>query len=374
MSNKMLLGPEEFAEIEDVNVYLDEGGSSRSTDLREVRDAFYGRIEELLSRNDYGDDKLGSDAMNRNNRESQAEKDKEDWLQSLEDVNAEMIVETAHNAYEFQLFPRTDFSLEGVQTAPNIMKGRYEGSTEVAIREWSHYKDDEGGVGPGNILTSLHRHGTCFNRNSHDDDFYESIGTEEYSPQDFDGGITMIPELLLGSAFHKEEGINDQLAQSNVAGPVFPHTVQLVDLYDDMAFAMRPWWNKSLDGGIYDGDEEQFGTLYGTLEGLNLVTCFDREDEFIDERVNGNTYKTFFDPEFVAFAESDKWFEGSDWEDFRDQLQKHGGVGEGAIESIKDRKDRVADSFDSRINVLEELPKKVDGDLFPKDKIVDTRI
>ncbi len=415
----MLLEPSELRQIEDVDVYLEEGGDIRETDLRTVRDRFYGFVDECIENQDYGGSAMHSGSMGRSNNEdksSKADDDYDDWLESLEDVTAEMDIKTPTGVKTVELVPRTDFRFDQVQTAPNIMKGRYDGSTTLAVREWSHYLDvGENGpdavetaldahgwsysrgsqdsfavegrnpgsgeessyeLGPTDILSRLAAHGKHFNRNSHDDDLYRSMGTSSYDPGDFEGGITMIPELLLNSAFHKEDGVNEQIMNNELASPVFPYNVVIADMYDDMAFAIRPWWDKSMDGGLYgEADENQMAALYGTLEGLNLVTCFDREDEFADERIPGReTAKVFFDPEFVGYTDKPRWFIGSDWADFAEQLNEHGKVGDSALERIKERKNRVSDSFNGRIDILDEIPTSVDRDLFPREKIVETRV
>lgn len=394
-------------QIEDVDVYLEEDGSQQEVDLRTVRDRFYGLVDDRIAQNDYGSSAMHSGSMGRSNDSGKSEKAREhyeEWMEDLEGVNVEMDVHTPYNVFTFDIVPRTDFEFDQVQTAPNIMKGRYDGSTELAIREWSHYMDadqeelagqmQEKGwqhflkgdqlapegqreyeLGPTDILSRLASSGKNFKRNSHDDGFYRSMGTAGYDRENFDNTVTMIPELLLSSAFHKEEGINDQLRNNELAAPVFPYNVKIADLYDDMAFAIRPWMNKSLDGGVYEDDAEQFGTMYGTMEGLGLVTSFDRADEFADERIPGEgSVKTFFDPEFVGYTDNDRWFMGADWEDFAKQLNKHGKVGGTMMDRIKDRKNRVAESFDGRIDVLEEVPQTVDRDMFPREKIVETRV
>lgn len=403
----MDFGPEDVAEIKDVDVYLEEGGSQQEVDLRTVRDRFYGFVDECINRHEYGSSAMHGGSMGRTRNTDKAKKAKrhyDEWQEDLSDVNVEMDIQTANNVLTFEVVPRKDFEFDQVQTAPNVMVGRYEGKKEVAIREWSHYIDaDEEEVSnqiaqkgwqsylengelvseterphqmqPTDILSRLASNGKNFKRNSHDDSFYSSMGSENYNPEQMDRDLTMIPELLLSSAFHKEDGINDQLRKNELAAPVFPYNVQIADLYDDMAFAIRPWMNNSLDGGIYEDDAEQFGTMYGTMEGLGLVTTFDREDEFVDERIPGEgSVKTFFDPEFVGYTDNERWFIGSDWEDFVQQLNEHGKVGGKMMEKIQDRKNRVRESFDSRIDVLEELPETIDRDLFPREKIIETRV
>lgn len=423
----MVLDPENMSEIEDVTVYLEKDGSRHETDLRTVRDEFYGMVDDYLERHDYGSGSMGTGSMGRSepkHSDPKAEEHYSEWLESIEDINVEMDIETPTGAVTVQVNPRTDFSFEDVQTSPNIMKVKHNGSTQYAIREWNHYVQandgnpaegpteleqmidglgwgrgaqsqrigrahieydrkphDEFGEGPKtynmgttDILSRLSSSGKHFNRNSHDDELYSDIGTQGYNADNFAGGIVMIPELMLESAMHKEEGIEQQLQNNELASPVTPSNVKLLDLYDDMAFALRPWGNSAMDGGIY-GSEESWGDFYGTMEGLGLVSTFDRKDEFIEESVDGgHAAIKFFDPEVVAYTDSPRWFMGSDWDDMTDQLAKHANAREASIEQIKDRKKRVAKSFDDRIDVLDEVPRKVDRDLFPRDKIVETRI
>lgn len=420
----MVLDPEDIADINDVTVYLEKGNSRQETDLRTVRDEFYGLIDNYLDNNTYGTKSMGTGSMGRNTNsgsDQQAKEDYEEWLNSLEDVEVEMDIEGPTGVSTYQVTPRTDFSLEDIQTSPNIMKVKHNGATQFAIREWSHYTEADGeeeiqqranalgwghGIEPVNrgrtqlvhdlpdylqtpetddapvksynmgstdILSRLSSSGKHFNRNSHDDEFYHTIGSQNYDPDEFAGGITMIPELMLETAMHREEGVEDQLRRNELAAPVTPSSIKLLDLYDDMAFSLRPWGNNAMDGGIY-GSEEAWGDFYGTMEGLGLVSTFDRKDEFIEESMGGQTAIKFFDPEAIAYTDSPRWFMGSDWDDMTDQLANHANAREASVEQIKDRKNRVAKSFDDRIDVLEEIPRKVDRDLFPREKIVETRI
>lgn len=416
----MSLAPDTLDEIQDVSVYLEKGDSRQETDLRTVRDEFYGMIDDYLDRNSYGSKSMGSGSMGRgdnNQTDPQAQEDYEEWLDSLEDVDVEMDIETPTRIVTVQVTPRTDFDLEDIQTSPNIMKVKHNGSTSYAIREWSHYTEAEDeeleqqvanlgwgegidpqrmgrdqvrypqkphdqmgeavksfNMGSTDILSRLSSNGKHFNRNSHDDELYLSMGTEGYDPDSFNGGITMIPELLLETAMHKQDGIEQQLRNNELAAPVTPSNVKILDLYDDMAFSLRPWGNNAMDGGIY-GSEEEWGDFYGTMEGLGLVSTFDRKDEFIEEPMpTGDTAIKFFDPEMIAYTDSPRWFMGSDWDDFTDQLSENANAREAALEKIKDRKKRVANSFDSRIDVLEELPDSIDRDIFPREKIVETRV
>lgn len=419
----MVLDPEDIADISDVTVYLEKGNSRQETDLRTVRDEFYGLIDDYLDNNTYGTKSMGTGSMGRNTNsgsDQQAKEDYEEWLNSLEDVEVEMDIEGPTGVSTYKVTPRTDFSLEDIQTSPNIMKVKHNGSTQFAIREWSHYTEADGeeeiqqranalgwghgietvnrgrtqlvhdlpdhlqtpaddapvksyNMGSTDILSRLSSSGKHFNRNSHDDEFYHTIGSQSYDPDEFAGGITMIPELMLETAMHKEEGVEDQLRSNELAAPVTPSSIKILDLYDDMAFSLRPWGNNAMDGGIY-GSEEAWGDFYGTMEGLGLVSTFDRKDEFIEESMGGQTAIKFFDPEAIAYTDSPRWFMGSDWDDMTDQLAIHANAREASVEQIKDRKNRVAKSFDDRIDVLEEIPRKVDRDLFPREKIVETRI
>lgn len=167
-------------------------------------------------------------------------------------------------------------------------------------------------MGSTDILSRLSSNGKHFNRNSHDDELYLSMGTEGYDPDSFNGGITMIPELLLETAMHKKDGIEQQLRNNELAAPVTPSNVKILDLYDDMAFSLRSWGNNAMDGGTY-GSEEEWGDFYGTMEGLGLVSTFDRKDEFIEEPMpTGDTAIKFFDPEMIAYTYSTRWFMDSD--------------------------------------------------------------
>lgn len=115
--------------------------SRQETDLRTVRDEFYGMIDEYQDRNSYGSKSMGSGSMGRgdnNQADPQAQEDYEEWLDSLEDVDVEMDIETPTRILTVQVTPRTDFDLEDIQTSPNIMKVKHNGSTSYAIREWSH--------------------------------------------------------------------------------------------------------------------------------------------------------------------------------------------------------------------------------------------
>jgi len=416
----MSLSPDTLGQINDVSVYLEKGDSRNETDLRTVRDEFYGMIDDYLDENSYGSNSMGTGSMGRSadngGENQQAKEHYEEWLESLKDIDVEMDIETPTGVVTVQVTPRTDFSLDQIQTSPNVMKVKHNGSTSYAIREWSHYTDAEDedleqqilrlgwgeseiprvgraqvqypqkphddlgepvksyNMGSTDILSRLASSGKHFNRNSHDDELYLSMGTSDYEPEDFSGGITMIPELMLETAMHKQGGIEQQLRNNELAAPVTPSNIKLLDLYDDMAFSLRPWGNNAMDGGIY-GSEDEWGDFYGTMEGLGLVSTFDRKDEFIEEPMSsGETAIKFFDPEAIAYTDTPRWFMGSDWDDFTDQLSEHANAREVAVEKIKDRKKRVANSFDGRIDVLEEIPETIDRDLFPREKIVETRI
>jgi len=419
----MASGPEMIDEIEDVNVYLEKNGSRYETDLRTVRDEYYGGIDELLERNTYGSRGMGTGSMGRSNdnNSTKANQDYEDWLESIEDIDVEMDIKTSTGVVTVQVEPRTDFGLGDIQTSPNVMKVKHNGATQYAIREWSHYLEagddeledrvnqlawgegaepgregysrrahinyerkphDELGTGPKtfnmgstDVLSRLSSNGKHFNRNSHDDELYEAMGTPGFDPEDYDDGILMIPELMLETAMHRTGGIEEQLENNELASPVTPSNVKLLDLYDDMAFVIRPWGNNATDGGIY-GSEEDWGTFYGTMEGLGLVSPFDRKDEFIEETMpGGETRIKFFDPEFTAYTEKDSWFMGADWDNFvRVPLQEHANARTKSIEQVKSRKNRVADSFNDRIQLLDEIPDSIDRDLFPREKIIETRV
>ncbi len=409
--------------IDDVTVYLEKGNSRNQTDLRTVRDELYGKIDDLLEKNSYGSKGMGTRSMGKpaNESSSKANQDYGNWLESIEDIEVEMYIEMHSGpSRTLKVEPRTDFSLEGIQTSPSIMKVKQNGNTRFAVREWTHYLEggsqeiedqmdalgwgqgldssasgyrsrpdinyerkahDNLGVGPKtfnmgstDILSKLSSSGKHFKRNSHDDALYRKIGTPEFEETQYEDGIVMIPELMLESAMHRQDGVDLQLRNKELASPVTPSKIKILDLYDDMAFSLRPWGNNATDGGIY-GSENEWGIFYGTMEGMGLVSPFDRKDEFIEETMDdGQSRIKFFDPEFTAYTENNRWFKGADWDNFvRVPLQEHANARSHSVNKIKSVKDDVREDVGD-IHLLDEIPETVDRDLFPREKIVETRV
>ena len=122
--------------IDDVTVYLEKGNSRNQTDLRTVRDELYGKIDDLLEKNSYGSKGMGTRSMGRpaNESSSKASQDYGNWLESIEDIEVEMHIERHSGpSTTLKVEPRTDFSLEGIQTSPSMMKVKQNGNTRFAV-------------------------------------------------------------------------------------------------------------------------------------------------------------------------------------------------------------------------------------------------
>lgn len=390
-----MINYDEFHRIDSVAVYLEEDGSRERVTIGDVADRFYDEVERRIKLEDYEppkrDSKMGQNADNGSRKEQVADQHFQEWLDDLSGVHATLEATLDEGTryektYEYELSPRTDFAFNDVQTAPNVIKVLDEDAMRFGIRIWEQYdaddpceqvrKDtvDRSMVDPDELgddyLHRMARYGKHFNRNSHDDEFYEMIGTPEYDPDAFDGGITMIPELYLETALHKTDGVYEQGVP-----PVTPYNIKVMDVEEDRAFVMRPWLFNTFDGGISrDSEKDRLATFYGTCQALNLVGCFDRgnrrQSEFYDDARDGQTSTVFIDPEMWAYTDRDGWFRGSDWEDFMDQLKTHGNATTSFIEDVKEQKWQVAAETDYDGDILEEVPRSIDKELFPEPKQV----
>ncbi len=386
---------DEFHRIDEVAMYLEENGSRERVTIGEVADRFYDEVERRIKTADYEPPKYGSDmgdissADKREQASQEAAEHYGQWLDDLSGVHATLEVTkdagTRHETtYEYELSPRTDFAFDDVQTAPNVIKVMDDDAMRYAIRIWKQYDDDATydpltervdleTVNPDllgdNFLHRLARHGKKFNRNSHDDTFYETIGTAEYDANAFRGGITMIPELQLETALHKTDGVYD-----HGVPPITPYNIKVMDVEEDRAFVMRPWLFNVFDGGANsERAKERLATFYGTCQALNLVGCFDRKDELYDEWNGDTTGTVFIDPEMFAYTDRDMWFKGSDWKDFRGQIESYGGVPDSYMDDVSAHRWDVAKTVDEQYDgdILDELPRSIDKDLFPDEKRVD---
>lgn len=402
---------DELHRIDEVAVYLEEDGERERVSLGDVADRFYDGVERRLKTADYStalpNSKMGQDTDSGSS--TTAEAHFEEWANDLSNVHATL--ETTldrgtrqEKTYEYDLSPRTDFAFDDIQTAPSVIKVMDGDAMRYAIRIWEQYDTEKtfdpvdeyvtpSTVDPDrlgdDILGRLARYGKYFkaNRNHHDDAFYESIGTPDYDPAMFDGDITMIPELYLETALHRIDGPYEQGVP-----PVTPYNIKVMDIEDDRAFVLRPWLFNTFDAGLSpnsESEKERLATFYGTCEALNLVGCFDRGNrnkaEFYDDVRDGEIHTVFIDPELWGYTDRDRWFKGADWEDFRNQLTTHGnatdafidgrrrGAGDTDVfdEGVKQKKRRVVENMDYDGDILEELPRTVDKELFPEEKRVD---
>jgi hypothetical protein len=374
---------DEFYQIRNVSVELYENGERIGDSFDDVFDRFYGDIQERI---DAGEYETGRTTTNRTmgqtdtgeDTTTQAQQDRRAWLHAMEDVAATLEVDVTiagdkTKTYEYDLVPRTDFGFDAVQAAPSVVKVMDGDAMRLAVREWTHYtvpENDEETDNHVDILTKLARYGKHFNRNSHDDTFYETIGTDGYDPDTFDSGITMLPELYLAAALHKEGGVYE----TDDVQPVTPYNVRVAELYDDAAYVIRPWLHDVFSGGVsHPAEAEHLGEFYGTCAGLGLVGCFDRQAEFYTDNHDGDDVTVNIDPEFWAYTDRPRWFIGADLDDFQTVVQETGSTTASFLAQMKDvinaTEARLDDDLD--VDILDELPRQVDRDMFPDEKVID---
>lgn len=346
----------DMADIEGYCVRVEDKDGSRSASFDEVFDLFYEPLQRFIDSpaHDRAREQYGVTAISRERYEDPVHAFEREWEEELDSIDATLEVEYGHTSVEYDLEPQTDVEPHLTHVVPSTVTATRNGEEELVVREWRRYDED--------ILTDMHNHATAFKRNSHDDYRYRAIVEGRGDPGQFDGSIVMVPELDLEMALHAEEGVYERMPGE--AQPVTPYDVRVAEFHEDSAFVLRDFLPNEFEEGK-EGLPERFGRFYGTMQEMGLVSCFDREDEFVRERSRFGEYTVFHDPEFVAYTENENWF-GMDWKDLREGLLSD--VPPETAGRIDDERQRADPTV--TVDVLDAIYDRPEPEIFPSWKVL----
>lgn len=386
-----MLGGKEVSDIDDVDFYLEVDGagytSVHADDLFEVYDVLEPALQSNYERN--RETSRHRSAMASGNRVQEA-KDKnqdvikaveQDWAENLDRFDAYAEVSFNGETEVFDLYPRRDFGTGQILSKPNVMflEGR-NSNRKMALRHWRPNSSE--------MISWVGETIGGFKRGQHDDEFFDTLGTEDYNPDDMTESMVFVDERELQTALNKEEGVYDLFRDHDHFAPVTPNRISLVDTADNgSAYALRPFMMKEFDGGPDDKtDAKRFGEYYANIANLGMMNYFDREPqkEFVADCYPGfeGNFTVSVDNEYVAAVKSPLYFQGgtdykSHVKEIRKALIEELGEPESVAESfIRHWSDSFQSTFPELpdIELLEHVPRGFDSDLFSEDKKVSTRV